>query len=239
MSVSAPHLWAVVDGWLLPHRREWDASSEPRRMCESFEHNLRMLGGWTDESAMRLTAEYRRFLYLKALDGGGLTPPHDIDEAWHLHMDLGSDLDNAFAQATGRRIRHAAGLKKAERHAAYARCWSLYQREFDCLPPQDIWPDPAEVRRREFARPWFWGAVCIFVVSYVTYGMGVNSLTAGTPPRWGGFFATLADLVRTRPDLVMTGMTCLGWTAIISAFCAVMLGRNAFRPSLPRIAHCC
>lgn len=143
MPISDPALWLIVRDWSLPWRGDWDhgLGAFNGRKCERFEDNLAMACGWTDESAARVTAAYRRFVYLKALTGETLTPSDSIDRAWHLHLEFAPDYA-ALEQAVGRAIPHLRGLTPVESEAAYVRGRALWRREFDRDPDYDIWPPP-------------------------------------------------------------------------------------------------
>jgi len=67
MPLSDPGLWTVIRDHPLPFRAVKDHGCDPPRVCSSFADYLRRDGDWTDETAMRITAIYREFLYLKGL----------------------------------------------------------------------------------------------------------------------------------------------------------------------------
>jgi hypothetical protein len=93
--------------------------------------------------------EYRRFLYLKAVDGGLLAPSKRVDQAWHLHLESGNGAWDRFCREVllGQQLEHRTGLSLGEAQSSYARTFDLYRREFDEEPPHDIWPGDAEKRR--------------------------------------------------------------------------------------------
>ena len=140
MPLTDPDLWLQIAGHGLPYRTEQDDDAHPPRQCSRFEHNLRKAGDWTEAATWLLVEEYRRFLYLKALDGGDLTPPQCLDEVWHLHLTIDPDNMAALCRTIGRPILHRTGLSDAEALAAYERALALYQREFDGLRPGAVWP---------------------------------------------------------------------------------------------------
>lgn len=121
MAMTDPDLWLRIYNYDLPHRDEWDADAEPGRWCQTLADNLRKGGDWTDESATRLVKEYRRFLYLKALSKGRMTPPKVIDEVWHLHLDMGDDFENRFCTAIGSKLTHEPKMERDAAMASYER----------------------------------------------------------------------------------------------------------------------
>lgn len=139
MALSEPDLWAVIRDWPLPYRRERDEQSEPPRTCTRFEHNLRMIGDWTDEASKEITQAYRKFLYLKAHSGATLSPPKWIDTAWHLHLGFAKNYA-ALEAAIGRKIEHRQDLQREDIHQAYERGRLLWAAEFDEEPEQELWP---------------------------------------------------------------------------------------------------
>jgi hypothetical protein len=139
MPLTEPDLWKLIETWPLPYREERDDSDPPKRLCTRFEHNLRKVGDWTDAASVRITKAYRRFLYLKALNSGPITPPECIDNAWLLHLGF---FDNyaALESAVGKPLKHRTNLSEADRVNAYDLGRSLWETEFDAEAPVEIWP---------------------------------------------------------------------------------------------------
>lgn len=146
--LSRPELWAVIRhadlnvpiGSGSPH------GDLPR---ESFEERLGSKLDLTKEDARRLTHEYRRFLYLKAVSGAELTPSARVDQAWHLHMETPGDAWSRYCeQVLAGTVAHRTSLTDEEARAGYERTRRLYQQEFRQPPPGDIWPTDRETRRR-------------------------------------------------------------------------------------------
>lgn len=147
MPLSDQELWQRVAAWGLPYRAERDKKAKPPRDCTCFEHNLRKLGDYTDDSARRLTLEYRRFLYLKLVDGGILVPPGVIEQAWRLHRKMLGPQTEQVEVPWGGTIQQEDGLDEEERIARYRKALDLYRREFGVAPPDDIWPSVEQMRR--------------------------------------------------------------------------------------------
>lgn len=188
MVLTDPDLWSRIRDYDLPHRVEWDAGASRPRRCRTFADNLRKLGDWTDESAARLVMEYRRFLYLKALDDELLTPPQCIDDAWHLHMAPDLDFDDRFCTQIGRKITHQTGLTEEARSAAYERALARYVAEFHVEPPPDIWPSLLLQKRNQIG-----GIVCI--IGWLVVMIGVASSVVFDGPQWIIFGAGFALFV--------------------------------------------
>jgi hypothetical protein len=148
MPLTDPDLWNLIETWPLPYREERDDSDPPKRLCTCFEHNLRKIGDWTDEDSVRITKAYRRFLYLKALNVGPITPPKWIDEAWHLHLGFTENYA-ALKGAVGKPLQHRTDLSESQRVDAYALGRSLWENEFDTKVPHKLWPSrEVKVRNR-------------------------------------------------------------------------------------------
>ncbi|MFO1088915.1 MAG: hypothetical protein U1E46_04965 [Hyphomicrobiales bacterium] len=142
-SLSRPALWAAIRDADLPGatRKTWSTDASLQEWLY-VAHNL------TEESARRLEQEYRRFLYLKAVDGGLLAPSRLVDQAWHFH--LGSE-DNGWSRfcrdvLSGQHLEHRTGLSPEEAQSLYVRTLDLYRQEFGEEPPRDIWPTDVDKR---------------------------------------------------------------------------------------------
>jgi hypothetical protein len=182
--LSDPKLWKLIETWPLPFREEKDHASPPRRTCTRFEHNLRKIGDWTDEASVRITEAYRRYLYLKALNGGPITPPKCIDEAWHLHLEFPQNF-TSLEELAGGSIPHVTDLSAIVRRNAYDEGRSLWLREFDTEPPIDIWPSRELIQANR--RTGVWAALGISVVIF-----GIAALDT---PIGFGFLATFVLVV--------------------------------------------
>lgn len=149
MALSQPDLWSAILNHVLPHRAQFDVTAEPPRNMTSFEDCLRREGDWTDTAANQITMEYRKFLYLKAVQGGVLTPSEVVDQAWHLHRCFPEAYRRFCAEVAGQDIPHQRGIPKAQADSSYARLLAAYVREFDQTPSVEIWPSLAMLRREE------------------------------------------------------------------------------------------
>ncbi len=170
MPLTDPPLWERIRNYPLPFRVERDVGLSLSHLTDSFEACLRPIGDWTPEAAAAITEEYRRFLYLKAIDGGILTPPEVIDQAWHLHQSLGADYVERFCRrVVGRPLSHVNDLTFRERLAANARLLQLYRDQFDAAPPADIWPSVVDMNSERTAA-WLFVLAAICACAGVALG---------------------------------------------------------------------
>lgn len=192
MPLSDPALWRRIEGAALvpPPSGPWTGALADGEFRALLVREMDV----SAEDAARLVAEYRRFLYLKALDGGLLSPPPDLDEVWHRHLDWPEGAWDRFCQtAVGRPLLHTRGLDKSRARAAHFDLLALYHREFG-PPPADIWPGPAELRRDRLASLVFVG--------------GLAAIFAGVPAA-----LALLDAALARP--VMGGLFLAGVFLIV------------------------
>ncbi len=204
MSPTDPLLWDRIRDHPLPGGKLRDPASG--LWCTTFADALRLQGDWTAASAAAIETEYRRFLYLKAMDGGILTPPACVDEAWHLHMEL----DPAFFTRFTPAIIHHAELPASESLAAYQRCLTLYGQEFG-NPPADVWPTSGQVSRADFAGRLVLPASLLAGVgvigALVVAGLGGPEwaswlVTAGYCLGFAGIFASIWLASLTEPEKI-------------------------------------
>ncbi len=114
-----------------------------------FTARLARENGWTSARAGRVVREYKRFLFLSAAAGHPVSPPEDVDQAWHLHMVYTrSYWDRLCGEILGKPLHHeptSGRAKEGEKfHDWYARTLESYQRLIGEKPPEDIWPSPAK-----------------------------------------------------------------------------------------------
>ncbi|HEX4329248.1 MAG TPA: hypothetical protein VH105_20820, partial [Burkholderiales bacterium] len=105
---------------------------------------------WTYAQAIRVCAEYRRFLLLSQL--GPVSPPAMVDAAWHLHLTYTRAYNVGLCQRTLCRVldHTPSGSARESAHytAVYEETLSRYREVFGEEPPADIWPPvkPKKVR---------------------------------------------------------------------------------------------
>ena len=101
--------------------------------------------GWSTLHATRVLHEYRRFLYLAAAAGHPVSPPPEIDEAWHTHILFTRNYWDDFCKdILGRPLHHDPdiGLPGDMEKLAdwYAKTLASYEQIFHEPPPHDLWP---------------------------------------------------------------------------------------------------
>jgi uncharacterized membrane protein YgcG len=99
---------------------------------------------WDYATAVRVTAEYRRFLLLAYL--GPVSPSPMVDAAWHLHLTYTRAYNVGLCERTlGRALDHtpSGGVEETAHYATvYADTRERYSEVFGEEPPADIWPGP-------------------------------------------------------------------------------------------------
>lgn len=114
-----------------------------------FEDRLADENRWTRGFALRVVAEYRRFLCLTQVAGHVVTPSREVDAAWHLHLTCTRDYRAMCEALFGRFLHHepskGGGEQLAHYQDLYQRTLESYRQAFGEDPPADIWP-PVELR---------------------------------------------------------------------------------------------
>jgi uncharacterized protein (TIGR04222 family) len=115
----------------------------------TFSRRLARENGWTDEHALRVIREYRRFLYLTQVAGHVVVPSEAVDQAWHLHLTYTrSYWDDLCGGVLGAPLHHnptTGGADEGRKFRdLYERTLASYRAHFDESVPADIWPDAAE-----------------------------------------------------------------------------------------------
>lgn len=109
-----------------------------------FTKRLAQETGWSLAYAIRVTGEYRRFLYLAAK--GAVSPSHAVDHAWHLHLIYARAYHEGLGALLGRPLTHTPSTGDAD-HARlktlYAKTLARYETTFGEAPPTEIWPSRA------------------------------------------------------------------------------------------------
>lgn len=136
---SDPHLWEALAALPLDRLAEEDTGPQ-----NGFTLRLMKQEGWDYIHSVRVVAEYRRFLYLAAL--GEVSPPPDVDAAWHLHLTFTRAYWTGLCERTlGHKLDHhpaTSAVDTVRYKTVYAETRRRYRGEFGCEPPADIWPDP-------------------------------------------------------------------------------------------------
>jgi hypothetical protein len=111
----------------------------------TFEQALADANGWSLDRARRVSAEYRRFLYLAATSDREVTPSVAVDKAWHLHLACTRHYrDVLCGEILGRPLHHRpsrSGAVESERcRRQYLDTLALYEATFGTPPPPSVWP---------------------------------------------------------------------------------------------------
>ena len=116
----------------------------------SFTDRLCRENGWTTNYALRVTAEYKKFIFLLAIANHPLTPSDQVDQVWHLHLLYTESYWNDFCENfIGKKIHHGptqGGDNERDKFENwYEKTKSFYLEIFEIKPPIDIWPS-SEIR---------------------------------------------------------------------------------------------
>ncbi|KIT17702.1 glycine-rich domain-containing protein [Jannaschia aquimarina] len=140
MPLSDPGLWARIEA----HQMPADSTGL------SFVDQLRAKYDLKPETAKRAVLDYKRFLYLSALDRGRCVPSRAVDEVWHLHLQHTRDywerlVPNALA---GKPVHHNPGGAGDAHAADFDETIARYEREFGEAPPRGFWRRRTRSRAR-------------------------------------------------------------------------------------------
>jgi hypothetical protein len=125
-------------------------------------------------------AIYRKFLYLKAISPGPVTPSKTVDTVWHLHLEFAEDYE-ALCRATGRELRHDKSLNPSVLDKAYLDGKALYEAEFDAPADPDLWPSPTNDANESVNRILF---LIVFLLLFVCFCV---ALALGSRNSWMAF----------------------------------------------------
>ena len=111
-----------------------------------FVKRLARENDWTLSYARRAIHEYRRFMFLAATAGPGVTPSDQVDQVWHLHLTYTRAYWDRFCcDIVGAPIHHGptrgGATEKAKFANWYVKTLESYRRVFGEAPPPDIWPE--------------------------------------------------------------------------------------------------
>ena len=123
-----------------------------------FESRLADDQGWTLGYALAVVEEYRRFLVLTQVAGQAVSPPPDVDEAWHLHLTRTLHYE-AFCNAVFGRFLHHAPARAGEgaRHRGmYRDTLTAYRAAFGSSAPAVVWPTPGQGVAAPVGHPPSW-----------------------------------------------------------------------------------
>lgn len=118
---------------------------EPPGAALSFSARLARENDWARSHADAVVLEYKRFLYLAARSAVPVTPPEDVDQAWHLHLAYSRHYWNVLCYELLERPLHHGPTEGGEAEGRryrqqYEDTLALYRSTFGCEPPASIWP---------------------------------------------------------------------------------------------------
>lgn len=131
-----------------------------------FSRRLQRENGWSRAYTLRVIREYKRFVYLAMTAGHPVTPPVDVDQAWHLHLTYTRSYWEHFCGHVLRSPLHheptVGGGKEQKKFTDwYGRTIGSYRSIFGEEPPSDIWTPPVvrlgtESRIRQVSERTHW-----------------------------------------------------------------------------------
>jgi hypothetical protein len=138
----------------------------------SFAEQLAREHKISQTTATRGIEEYRRFIYLSALNEGRSVPSKAVDAVWHLHLTHTRDYWNKFVPDAlgGRAVHHEPGAPQGH-GGDFAATLRRYEAEFGEAPPKGIW------KRRNRVGGW----IGLVVTSGFTAAWCSAALASGAP----------------------------------------------------------
>src|SRR5262245_968562 len=114
---------------------------------QTFTQRLARENGWALAHAVRVVAEYRKFVFLAMVAGHPVSPSDAVDQAWHLHLTFTESYWNHFCpEVLGRPLHHGPAMggpvESAKVREWYCSTLECYRTFFGEAPPADIWPRP-------------------------------------------------------------------------------------------------
>lgn len=201
----------------------------------AFGDRLAREQGWHPSHVTRVVLEYKRFLYLCATESVPMTPSHEVDQVWHLHLTYTRSYWERLCRDVLPGPLHHHPTQGGRRERAkfqhwYERTISAYRQAFGAEPPADIWP-PVHLRfgadaraphvdtRRCWVipRPWAWPAEHRGLV------IAAAALVAGT--------LLLLGCSRSVSNAITSLLLFFGCLAAWCFFLARGLGSGPGRPS--------
>lgn len=111
-----------------------------------FSQRLARENGWTEDFALRVIEEYKRFVFLAMVAGHKVTPSDQVDQAWHLHLTYTRSYWEDLCGKVLKTPLHHGPTRGGQSESLkfndwYGRTLASYKTWFNALPPDDIWPD--------------------------------------------------------------------------------------------------
>jgi hypothetical protein len=129
-----PHLWDMIT------TKFGDRNASEKAFADKLSRKL----DWDKEFAMKAIWEYKKFIFLGVISDFSVTPSKIIDQVWHEHLLFTAGYRSFCEQVIRYNFEHHPELVPADSQteafeAQYFKTIELYQREFGCEPPTDIW----------------------------------------------------------------------------------------------------
>lgn len=124
---------------------EIDVSGSP----QTFSQRLAKENRWPLTFAVRVTDEYKKFMFLAAASGHPVAPSTTVDQAWHLHLLYTHSYWEKFCgEVLRKKVHHIPSSERkgeAEQFAKwYADTLASYRKLIGSEPPPDIWHTPGD-----------------------------------------------------------------------------------------------
>jgi len=112
----------------------------------TFSERLARDNNWTNQYALDVITEYKKFIYLCCISKNQITPSDSVDQAWHLHLTYTDSYWNKLCKKTiEKEIHHNPTKGGNKERSKYINCYDLtfesYKNEFGHEPPNHIWID--------------------------------------------------------------------------------------------------
>lgn len=112
----------------------------------TFSDRLSRENKWQKSYSKRCVIEYKRFVYLSSITNKSLTPSDQVDQVWHLHLTYTKSYWINLCRNILKTELHHGPTKGGETEIKkykdqYQHTLNIYKKEFNELPPNDIWPD--------------------------------------------------------------------------------------------------
>ena len=142
-NLAPPHLWDTIASRF--------GGENPFTLA--FADKLARKLGWNREFALKAILEYKKFVYLGVVGDFSVTPSKIIDQVWHEHLLFTEGYRIFCEDVIQYKFNHNPELVPMESEtekfeSQYIKTLQLYQKEFDAIPPRDIWAAPKFISRK-------------------------------------------------------------------------------------------
>lgn len=148
---------AVANAWPEQEQRLWQPILEhpldKPGSSLNFTRRLARDNVWSHEFSLKVTEEYKRFVFLAMVCQHPVTPSDQVDQAWHLHLLYSRDYWEVFHKILPHELHHGptkGGIHEGEKFAEwYSKTLHSYWKWFGVHPPADVWPSALERFQRD------------------------------------------------------------------------------------------